>query len=271
MDIVESSEADANDAQPSSTRRHRRRPRPQPLSSTASDASSDTTAPARPPQRSRREKGQSRSMRRPNAAVSAVDRAPAPSKHWRPTFVVEEVDDDDEDDDAAPSGPSRPVSRQTLSRRDTSPRSAHRYRSTPESRRSPRTSVSDSEDDTEATSDSDAERVIRPRAAKHLPPVPIAPAVPSAPPAAAIHTAIQERPGRPREMVYEEDGDGTSRYAPSVARHRSLSRPASSRRDHYRRPRDITVSGPPSLDEARSRSRSKRLVPRTAALLSPQS
>jgi hypothetical protein len=71
------------------------------------------------------------------------------------------------------------------------------------------------------------------------------------------HSSLQERLMQYPEMVYEEE-DGTSRYAPS-ARHRSRSRPASSGQDPYRRPRDITVSGPPSLDETRrSRSRSKR-------------
>ncbi|KAL2131540.1 hypothetical protein VTI74DRAFT_4917 [Chaetomium olivicolor] len=251
MDIVESSDDanDANDAK-ASPKKHRRRRRPQPLSSTASDTASDATPPAKTPQPS--PKGaRSKSMRVPNASVPVLDTAPA---HRRPTCIIEEVDDED----AAPSGPSRPVSRQTIARRDTSPRSAHRYRSTPESRRSPRTSVSDSEDDTDATSDSDSdsEQVIL-RHRKHLPPAPMAPPVPSAPPAPAIHSSLQERLSRQPEMVYEEEGDGTSRYAPSMARARSLSRPPSSRQDPYRRPRDITVSGPPSLDETRARSRSR--------------
>lgn len=68
-------------------------------------------------------------MRLPNhSSVPILDRARSASRHRRPTCVIEEVDDDE---DVAPSGPSRPVSRQTIARRDISPRSAHRYRSTP--------------------------------------------------------------------------------------------------------------------------------------------
>ncbi len=254
MDLVESSD-DANDAKASSRKQRPRRRRQLP-----SPTDSDTSTPAKTPQRSPRER--SSSMRVPNASVPVLDTAPSLSHHRRPTCIVEEVDDED----GTPSGPSRPVSRQTMARRDMSPRSAHRYRSTPESRRSPRTSVSDSEDDTEATTDSDEEQVIQPRG-KHLPPAPIAPAVPPAPPVPAIHNALQERLNRRPEMVYEDDEvDATSRYAPSVGRHRSLSRPASSKRDHYRRPRDISLSGPPSLDETRSRSRSKRYFGYTIAL-----
>ncbi|KAK3306990.1 uncharacterized protein B0T15DRAFT_160586 [Chaetomium strumarium] len=257
IDIVESSSDDDAPNARALPRKHSRRRRPQAPSSTTSDTASDTTAPAKTPQRSSlRGTGGPKSMRVPNASVPVLDTAPAPSHHRRPTCIIEEEDDDDTDD-LAPSGPSRPVSRQTISRRDTSPRSAPRYRSTPESRRSPRTSVSDSEDDTEATSDSDEEQIIRPRG-KHLPPpAPVAPPVPSAPPAAAVHNSVRERSSRRPEMVYEEDGDGTSRYTRSVARHRSLSRPASSGQDHYRRPRDITISSPPSLDETRTRSRSR--------------
>ncbi|KAK4156522.1 putative E3 ubiquitin-protein ligase ARI4 [Chaetomidium leptoderma] len=253
IDLVESSDdakASPRKQQQQQQQQQRRRRRPQHPSATASDSASDATAPAKAPLRS--PKGRSKSMRVPNASVPVLDTAPA---HRRPTCTIEESDDDD-DENAAPSGPSRPVSRQTIARREISPRSAHRYRSTPESRRSPRTSVSDSENDTDATSDSE-EQVIHPRG-KHLPAVPMAPAVPSAPPTPAIHNSLQERLSRRPEMVYEdEDEDGISRYAPSVARHRSLSRPASSRQDHYRRPRDITVSGPPSLDETRRRSRSR--------------
>jgi hypothetical protein len=189
-------------------------------------------------------------MRVPNASVPILDSAPTLSQHRRPTYIYEE--DDDEYDDPT-RRPSRPVSRQTVSRRDAS---THRYRSTPESRRSPRTSVSDSEHDTQVTSDSDEEQAIRPRD-KHLPPAPVAPAVPAAPPAPAISSSLQERLSRQPEMEYEEP-DSTSRYAPSVGRHRSQSRPASSRRDEYRRPRDISISRPPSVDEALSRSRSRR-------------
>jgi hypothetical protein len=247
-DLVESSDdaSDAHDAK-ASPRKQRRRRRPQPLNSTTSDTASDTTHPAKAPAPAM--KGRSKSMRVPNASV------PVHSSR-RPTCIIEPADEDD----VSPSGPSRPVSRQTIARRDMSPRSAHRYRSTPESRRSPRTSVSDSEDDTDATSDSDSEQVILPPRGK-LPAAPMAPAVPSAPPTTAARSSYQERLMSPPEMVYEEEGDGTSRYAPS-ARHRSLSRPASSRQDPYRRPRDITVSGPPSLDETRrSRSRSKSARP----------
>ncbi|KAL2264318.1 hypothetical protein VTK26DRAFT_7284 [Humicola hyalothermophila] len=261
MDIVETSD-DANDAN-ASPRKQRRRRRRQPPSSTASDTSATTK---KTPHRSL--SSRSESMRVPNASVPVLDRTRSSSHHRRPTCVIEEADDDD----VAPSGPSRPVSRQTIARRDPSPRSAHRYRSTPESRRSPRTSVSDSEDDTDATSNSDEEQVIQPRG-KHPPPVPMAPAVPAAPKIPIVRTSLQERLTRQPEMVYEEgdDDDGeeeeeeeeaeefdvTSRYARSVRRHRSLSRAPSSRRDQYRRPRDISVSGPPSLDETRSRSRSR--------------
>ncbi|EAQ88014.1 hypothetical protein CHGG_04633 [Chaetomium globosum CBS 148.51] len=241
VDLVESSD-DANDAHDAkaSPRKQRRRRRPQPPADTTSDTASETTHPAKAPAPAM--KGRSKSMRVPNASV------PTPPR--RPTCIIEPADEDD----ASPSGPSRPVSRQTIARRDVSPRSAHPYRSTPESRRSPRTSVSDSEDDTDATSDSDSEQVILPRGKL--------PAVPSAPPPmpAGAHGSLQERLMQRPEMVYEEE-DGTSRYAPS-ARHRSLSRPASSGQDPYRRPRDITVSGPPSLDETRrSRSRSKSARP----------
>jgi hypothetical protein len=239
-DLVESSDdaSDAHDAK-ASPRKQRPRRRSQPLNSAIIDTDSDTTHPAKAPAPAM--KGRSKSMRVPNASV------PVPAAR-RPTCIIEPADEDD----ASPSVPSRPVSRQTIARRDMSPRSAHRYRSTPESRRSPRTSVSDSDDDTDATSDSDSEQVILPRG--KLPPAPMAPPVPSAPP--SIHAGRERLMSRPE--MYEEEGDGASRYAPS-ARHRSLSRPASSRQDPYRRPRDITVSGPPSLDETRrSRSRSKR-------------
>ncbi len=257
IDIVESSD-DANDARASSSKQAAPRQRPVRPSSIHSGTASDATAPAKAPQPSPTRR--SKSMRVPKASVPVQDTPPV---HRRPTCIVEEEDDDDDDsddddddDNGEPSGPSRPHSRQTIARREISPRSAHPYRSTPESRRSPRTSVSDSEDETDATSDSDEEQVIQPRG-KHLPPAPMAPAVPSAPP--AVHPSLQERLSRRPEMVYEdEEGDGISRYAPS-ARHRSLSRPPSSRQDRYRRPRDIVVSGPPSLDETRrSRSRSKR-------------
>ena len=256
IDIVESSD-DANDARASSSKQPAPRHRPVRPSSIHSGTASDATAPAKAPQPSPTRR--SKSMRVPKASVPVQDTPPV---HRRPTCIIEEEDDDDDsdedddDDNGEPSGPSRPHSRQTIARREISPRSAHPYRSTPESRRSPRTSVSDSEDETDATSDSDEEQVIQPRG-KHLPPAPMAPAVPSAPP--AVHPSLQERLSRRPEMVYEdEEGDGISRYAPS-ARHRSLSRPPSSRQDRYRRPRDIVVSGPPSLDETRrSRSRSKR-------------
>ena len=257
IDVVESSD-DANDARASSSKQPASRHRPQRPSSIHSGTASDATAPAQAPQLSPTRR--SKSMRVPKASVPVQDTPPV---HRRPTCIIEEEDDDDDDsedddddDNGEPSGPSRPHSRQTIARREISPRSAHPYRSTPESRRSPRTSVSDSEDGTDATSDSDEEQVIQPRG-KHLPPAPMAPAVPSAPP--AVHPSLHERLSRRPEMVYEdEEGDGLSRYAPS-ARHRSLSRPPSSRQDRYRRPRDIVVSGPPSLDETRrSRSRSKR-------------
>lgn len=251
MDIVESSDDDddSSDAKASSRKPQPRRRRPQPQQPASSSTESDTTTPTKStPQRS--------SMRLPNAPVPVVNTARAPSRHRRPTYVYEEDDDDDdEDDDDPPRRPSRPVSRQAVSRRDVS---THRYRSTPESRRSPRTSVSDSEDDTKVTSDSEEEQVIEPpRNKHHLPPAPIAPAVPPAPPAPAIHSSLQERLSRQPEVEYEEP-DSTSKYAPSVGRHRSRSRAPSSMRDDYRRPRDISISRPTSADEARSRSRSRR-------------
>ncbi|GAB1318988.1 RBR-type E3 ubiquitin transferase [Madurella fahalii] len=249
IDIVESSDDANNDAKASPRKPQRRRRRPQHAPSSSTE--SDTTTPTKTPQRSPAER--SFSMRLPNASVPVLDRARTPSRHRRPTYVYEEDDDDDDDDDNAPRGPSRPQSRQAIARRDVS---THRYRSTPESRRSPRTSVSDSEDDTKVTSDSDEEQVIHPRD-KHLPPAPIAPAVPAAPPAPALHSSLQERLSRQPEVEYEEP-DSTSRYAPSMGRHRSRSRAPSSMRDEYRRPRDISVSRPPSPDKARSRSRSKR-------------
>ncbi|KAL2158968.1 hypothetical protein VTH06DRAFT_2998 [Thermothelomyces fergusii] len=257
-----SSSDEADEAKASSTlpRKQRRRLRPQAPALTSSDtSSSDTSAPAKTPPRSMRRRLKSRRV--PNEAVSPADRAPP---HRRPTYVFEDDDADDTDDAAPPrSRPSRPSSRQTIARRESSPRSAHRYRSTPESRRSVRTSVSDSEDDTGATTGSDSEQVILPPG-KPPPPAPMAPPIPPVPStAAAVRSSLQERLSRRPEMVYEEDdGDGTSRYAPSVTRHRSLSRPASSRRDSYRRPRDVTVSSPASLDEThRSRSRSKSARP----------
>ncbi|KAJ4300300.1 hypothetical protein N0V88_002973 [Collariella sp. IMI 366227] len=241
MDIVESSD-ESNDAK-ASPMKHRRRRRPHTPRSTASDTASDATPPVTTPQRS--PKGaRSQNMRVPNASVPIVDRPPP---RRRPTCNISVVSVSD--DDAAPSGPSRPVSRQTIARRDTSPRSVHRYRSTPESRRSPRTSVSDSEADTDATTDDESEELFL--APGNAFPGPHGP---------ACSPQYTERIKRQPEMVIEEEGDATSRYAPSMARARSLSRPPSSRRDPYRRPKDITVSGPPSLDEtrARSRSRSKR-------------
>ncbi|KAK4103590.1 hypothetical protein N658DRAFT_421491 [Parathielavia hyrcaniae] len=271
MDIVESlSDNDDDDGDDSNyetkpspmKQKQRRRRRPQPRGAATSDTASDTTPPIVKASH-RSPKGRSKPTRVPNASVPVVIADPVAR---RPTCIIEEEDDEEEeeeeeeeeDEDVAPSGPSRPVSRQTIARRESSPRSAQRYRSTPESRRSPRTSPSDSEDDTDATSDSEEEQVIQPRG-KNLPPAPMAPTVPSAPPANAVPTSLQERLSRRPEMVYEEEeGDAISRYAPSVARHRSLSRPPSSRQDQYRRPRDITVlSGPPSLDETRRRSRSR--------------
>lgn len=264
IDHVESSDDDASDDKPS-PRKPRRRLRPQlrpktPDYSASDSADSEIATPAKAPLRAMKARSKSRT-RVPNGTVPAVDTTPA---HRRPTYIHEkngdDYDDDDDDDDNGPppSGPSRPVSRQTIARRAPSVRSTHRYRSTPESRRSPRTSVSDSEDDTGVTTDSASEEVII-HNPKHLPPAPMVPSVPSVPPANGMHETLQERLSRRPEMVYEEtDADGLSRYAPS-ARHRSLSRPASSRNDRYRRPRDVTISGPPSLDERRrSRSRSKR-------------
>ncbi|KAG7287848.1 hypothetical protein NEMBOFW57_007365 [Staphylotrichum longicolle] len=181
VDIVESSDDasaanHASHARPSSSKQPRRH-RPRPPSSTTSDTASDTTRPGQAPQRS--PKRPSKSMRVPNASVPVLDAAAA---HRRPTCIIEE--DDDDDDDPAPSG-----------------------------RRGP-TSVSDSEDDTDATSDSDEEQVIEPRS-KHLPPAPMAPAVPPAPQLNAVPASLQERLSRRPEMVYEEeDGDGVSRYAP---------------------------------------------------------
>lgn len=233
-------------------RRRVRQRRREPASSTSTTSDSDTSStPPRTPLKSPRAAKRSSSSRVPNAS----DSAPNMSRHHHPTYVgvIEEAEDDDE---VAQTLPSRPASRQTVSRRDVSPRSVHRYRSTPESRRSPRTSVSDSDDDaTDATSDSD-DRIHRFRR-KQLP------AVPSAPPPPNMHNSLKERLGGrdPDETAYEDDADAISRYAPST-RHRSRSRPPENRRDldEYRRPRDITVSSPPSVDETRSRSRSRRYV-----------
>jgi hypothetical protein len=249
------------------TPQRRRRLRPRPASS-ADDSSSEATTPAHTPLRSRRQRSRKAStdMRLPNGSVPVLDTVP----HRRPTYTIDNEDDDDDDDSienarTARSGPSRPVSRQTIARREPS---VHRYRSTPESRRSSRTRATGTDDDgadTDATTDSDEQIISRSKRPPPIPPDPPAPAVPQPPSAPGMHSSLQERLSRRPEMVYEEtEVDARSRYAASVGRHRrsrSLSRPPSSRQDQYRRPRDITVSGPPSLDETRrSRSRSKRYL-----------
>ncbi|KAK4193770.1 hypothetical protein QBC35DRAFT_480209 [Podospora australis] len=193
-------------------------------------------------------------MRVPNSTMPLMNNTVATS-HSRAQPIYEEEDDEDE----PPSRRSRPASRQTASRRDLSSRSAHRYRSTPESTR--RTSLSDSDDDTDVTSESVEEVVIRGPTRK----VPIAPPAPAPPPAPPANSSMHDRLNRRPEIVYEDpdpEPDMASRYTQSV-RHRSPSRAPSTKRDQYRRPRDVSISRPASPEEEdRSRSKSRSRLSR---------
>ncbi|KAK4227869.1 hypothetical protein QBC38DRAFT_182086 [Podospora fimiseda] len=262
MDIVESSDDDSDDVKASTPQRKRQQPaarrparvqvqrRPPPV-----PTDSETDTPPTPLKGRRRSERSPASMRAPNASVPVVGKVPKP-------HPIYEEDDDDEPPSRS-ARPSRPSSRQTVARHDLSSRSGgHRYRSTttPESRRSPRTSVSDSDEDTEATSDE--EMVIQPPR-KQFPRVPMAPAVPAPPPASAMDP-MYERLNRRPEIEYESpdpEPDTASRYTQSMARprSRSQSRAPSSKWDQYRRPRDVDISRPasPEDDRARSKSRSR--------------
>jgi hypothetical protein len=135
--------------------------------------------------------------------------------HRHPAYTYEE------DDEEPPPRPG-PESRRSRSRRDVSPQSAHHYRSTPVSRRSPRTSVSESEYETDVTMDSDDERVIHPPHGKGVDVAPVS------------RSVMHERLNRNR-VIHEEDVEGEEeRHTSSYGRRRSPSRQPS--RQHSRHP-----------------------------------
>lgn len=270
-DIPQSSDDNDDDDEPgdikASSQRKRqpaRRPRVQvqrrqPPAPTDSESDTPPT-PLRPRQRTPRSgRSPAASMRAPNASVPLVGKVPTMPTNPHP--IYEEDDDDEPPLRSARS--SRPASRQTVARHDLSSRSGRHYRSTttPESRRSPRTSVSDSDEDTDATTDSAEEVVIQPSSRKQYPRVPMVPAVP-APPTASAMDPMYERLNRRPEIEYESpdpEPDTASRYT-MARRSRSQSCAAS----QYRRPRDVSMSRPASpvdderaLERARSKSRSR--------------
>ncbi|KAK4214820.1 putative E3 ubiquitin-protein ligase ARI4 [Rhypophila decipiens] len=150
---------------------------------------------------------------------------------------------------------SRSQSRHPGSRRDGSPRSAHPYRSTPVSRRSPRTSMSDSEGETDVSSVVD-DRAIQPRD-KALDAAPV------------LHMSMHDRINRRQDANSDQVMmDETQIYhVPSVGDEQPPSRRSSRRRDQYRRPQIVhdeyddafhQVYHHSSVDDERSRSRPKR-------------
>ncbi|KAK3390954.1 hypothetical protein B0H63DRAFT_127913 [Podospora didyma] len=230
-------------------------------------ASSSSTAATTTPSPSRPSLGRSASMRVPNSSVPVLARA-ATMPHRRPTCVYEEEEeDDDEDDDDDEEDEEevvvrprmRPDSRRSRSesRRELSPRSAHPYRSTPESRRSMRTSVPDSDNETDVTRSSDNDEPVH-HHAKGIPVAPPAPAAPAAPTPRSDRERWNRRP-KVEVPVYE---DAIPERAPrhthtsSFGGRRSPSRHSSAKRDQYRRPREVYREE--TFEDERSRSRSKR-------------
>ena len=157
---------------------------------------------------------------------------------------------------------SRSQSRRGDSRRDASPRSAHPYRSTPVSRRSPRTSMSDSEHDTDASSVAD-DKAIQPRN-KALAAVPV------------LHM-MHERLNRGQQDTNSDQmpEDTQIYHVPSVGDEQPPSHRSSQKREHYRRPRVTRdeydddfhrVYHHTSVDDERSRSRPKRYLDKNISL-----
>jgi len=197
------------------------------------------------------------SMRVPNPSAPMLGRSSTTSHHHRrPAYIYEEDDDDDEPPPPPRSGPG---SRPARSRRAVSPQSGRHYRSTP-SRQSPRTSVSESEYETDVTMDSDDERAM-------YPPPPHDKVAEVAP---VSRTLMHERLNRNRDADFDDGRDRPprdSRHAPSNGRHppqsrqpsRQPSHRSSNKRDEYRRPRtqdfrdDAMV-----MDDSRSYYGSKR-------------
>lgn len=167
------------------------------------------------------------SMRVPNASVPLMAREPPVQHHPAPPHPYSRhppyaYDDDDDDDEPPQSRPrSGPDSRRSRSRRDVSPQS-HHYRSTPVSRRSPRTSVSESEYETDVTMDSEDERHVRPPP-HHGKAVDVAP---------VSHSLMHERLNRNR-VIYEEEEAVDDRPESSYPRPRSPSRQPSRRPSHH--------------------------------------
>lgn len=218
--------------------------------------------PARCPTLSNRALVQrSSSMRTPNSAVPVLTRATtAPVR--RPTYILEEEER------------SRSDSRRSGSRRDRSPPSAQLYRSTPDSCRSSRTSLSESDEESEATASTDDDDVNNGggkrdrRRGKRVVTVP-----------RAQHHHQQHhhqhqnhprgstRPTRAREeIIYEEDSDRETRYAPFHEQRvprapRAPSQHSAERLRHPRRPyreEEPRQRRGTSLEDSRSRSRSNR-------------
>ena len=206
----------------------------------------------------------SMSLRPPNPVVPVgvhagplQTRPPAPVvEHRRPTYVYEIEDER-----------SRSDSRRSGSRRDDSLRSAHPYRSTPISRRSPANSVSESDGETETTVSShefDRDHGGERPGGRDVPPVA---------PDPIHHDPGRHYPPRRGEVVYEEEVvDRRPRYPPPVVPpapapgpgdRRSSSHHSSDRELPYRRPRmDSRESdhGRRGEESSRSPSRSARLV-----------
>ena len=215
---------------PDSPRWRRRREDIEPYEFTA------PSPPGRSPFNRPRPPPSSMSMHAPDPAIPGLTRTVTVPVR-RPTFYYEEEDR------------SRSDSRRSGSRRDRSPPSAHLYRSTPDSVRSSRTSVTDNSDqDTDATASTRDETERKPSPTKLL-------RAPQPP-----RRRTSSRAPRRAKVIYQEDNDDRpSRYGsdPFLERPRSLSRPSTDRRSDHRRAR--TDIGPrDSFEESRSRSRSNR-------------
>ncbi|KAJ9132512.1 RBR-type E3 ubiquitin transferase [Pleurostoma richardsiae] len=177
---------------------------------------------------------------------------------------------------------SRSDSRRSGSRRDVSPPSAHQYRSTPDTRRSSRTSVSESDDETDVTVSTQDEREERSprRQVKDLYVVPVERRRrrhhQSRPRKTQQEIIYEEEDGEDEERdqeqeeeveeevyQYREEDDRRSRHAPRLEEKRSQSRHSSDRhgrREYQRLPHGAhrDRSRIPSIDDERPSPSPKR-------------
>lgn len=194
-----------------------------------------TTSHHRCPTSNRALVPRSSSMRTPNSAVPVLTRAATAPSRW-PAYIIEEEDG------------SRSDSRRSGSRRDRSTPSAHLYRSTPDSGPSLETSLSESDEETEATVSTEDETERRPSekvrsSRQHL----------------HQHHDHRRAPRR-EDIIYEEDNARDTRHRSFVDRPRSSSQHSADRHGRPGRPQKEHGRRGSSPEESRSRSRSNRYI-----------